>query len=47
MKLVPEVEALRPQMREWRHHLHAHPETAFEETQTAAYVADKLKDFGL
>ena len=47
MKLVPEVEALRPQMREWRHHLHAHPETAFEETQTAAYVADKLKAFGL
>jgi len=47
MKLVPEVEALRPQMREWRHHLHAHPETAFEETQTAAYVADKLKGFGL
>ena len=47
MKLVPEVEALRPQMREWRHHLHAHPETAFEETQTAAYVADKLKSFGI
>ena len=47
MKLVPEVEALRPQMREWRHHLHAHPETAFEETQTAAYVADKLRAFGL
>jgi amidohydrolase len=47
MKLVPEVEALRPQMREWRHHLYAHPETAFEETQTAAYVADKLRSFGL
>ena len=34
MKLVPEVEALRPQMREWRHHLHANPETAFEETKS-------------
>jgi hippurate hydrolase len=34
-------------MREWRHHIHAHPETAFEETATAAFVADKLESFGL
>tara|TARA_R110000796_G_scaffold11478_1_gene38075 strand:- start:66033 stop:67223 length:1191 start_codon:yes stop_codon:yes gene_type:complete len=31
----------------WRHHLHAHPETAFEENLTSAFVADKLKSFGL
>ena len=26
----------------WRHTLHAHPETAFEEVETARFVADKL-----
>ena len=35
MKIVPEVAALVPEMKAWRHHLHAHPETAFEETATA------------
>ncbi len=34
-------------MREWRRHLHQYPETAFEETQTAQFVADKLREFGL
>jgi len=34
-------------MRRWRHHLHAHPETAFEEVATAAYVAERLRSFGL
>ena len=32
---------------EWRHQLHNHPETAFEEVQTAAFVADKLKEMGI
>ena len=47
MNLVPEVSALVPRMRAWRHHLHAHPETAFEETATAAFVAERLRAFGL
>ena len=47
MNLVPEIAAMQAQMREWRHHLHAHPETAFEEEATAAYVAAKLRSFGL
>src|SRR5580765_1017416 len=47
MKLVPEVAALVPEIRAWRHHIHAHPETAFEETGTSAFVADKLRSFGL
>ena len=47
MKLVPEVLALVPEMTAWRHHLHAHPETAFEEAATSAFVADKLRSFGL
>jgi amidohydrolase len=47
VKIAPEVAALVPEMKAWRHHLHAHPETAFEETATAAFVADKLRSFGL
>lgn len=31
----------------WRHHLHQHPEFGFEETQTAAFIAQKLSEFGL
>jgi hippurate hydrolase len=47
MNIVPEVAALDAEMRGWRHHIHAHPETAFEETATSAFVADKLRSFGL
>jgi metal-dependent amidase/aminoacylase/carboxypeptidase family protein len=36
-----------PQMTEWRRHIHAHPETAFEEVDTARYVADRLRSFGV
>ncbi|WP_332778364.1 M20 aminoacylase family protein [Polaromonas sp.] len=31
----------------WRHHLHRHPETGFEEVRTADYVASVLKALGL
>lgn len=31
----------------WRRHLHAHPETAFEEKATADFVAGKLEEFGI
>ena len=34
-------------MRLWRQHLHRYPETAFEETATAQFIADKLTSFGL
>ena len=47
MNILPEIAASVPEMNEWRHHIHAHPETAFEETATAAFVADKLASFGL
>ena len=47
MNIVPEIAALDTEMRGWRHRLHAHPETAFEETATSAFVADKLRSFGL
>src|SRR5260221_11285940 len=34
-------------MTAWRHDIHSHPETAFEEVRTADIVADKLKQFGI
>lgn len=39
-KLTPEVVA-------WRHHIHANPELGFQEVETARFVADKLRSFGL
>ena len=47
MNLVPEAAALDGELRGWRHHLHAHPETAFEEKATAAFVAERLREMGL
>jgi amidohydrolase len=47
MQLCPEVLRLVPEMKDWRHHLHAHPETAFEETATGAFVAERLRALGL
>ncbi|MBK6336794.1 MAG: amidohydrolase [Betaproteobacteria bacterium] len=47
MTIIPEVAALVPQMKAWRHHLHAHPETAFEEVATGAFVAAELRLLGL
>lgn len=31
----------------WRRHLHQHPELSFEEFETASFIADKLRSFGL
>ena len=31
-------------MTAWRHHLHAHPETGFEERQTAEFVEMCMRD---
>lgn len=46
--MIPvEIQQLRPQMQQWRHHLHQIPETAFEETLTSEYIADLLRQFGL
>src|SRR6476660_4774012 len=47
MNIVPEVASLDTEMRDWRHHIHAHPETAFEETETSAFVTGKLEAIGL
>ncbi len=38
-EMLPEISA-------WRHDIHAHPELRFEEHRTAAFVAQKLREFG-
>jgi amidohydrolase len=39
--------ALTPSLVNWRHRLHANPETAFQEHETAQFVAAQLAEFGL
>lgn len=40
-------DALKQEMTGWRRDLHAHPEFGFDEKRTAAFVAAKLREFGL
>ncbi|QKC91191.1 amidohydrolase [Mesorhizobium sp. NZP2234] len=40
-------ETLKREMTGWRRDLHAHPEFGFEEKRTSAFVAAKLREFGL
>jgi amidohydrolase len=47
MTIDPRIARLHGEMTEWRRDLHAHPELGFEETRTAAMVADRLESFGL
>jgi hippurate hydrolase len=47
MKIVPAVAAIEHEMRDWRHHLHAHPELGFAEYETARFVADKLRSWNI
>lgn len=47
MNIPEEIKKLVPEMKAWRHELHARPETAFEEKWTSAFIAEKLKSFGL
>jgi hippurate hydrolase len=41
------IAALTPEVIGWRHHIHAHPELGFQEVNTARFVAEKLRSFGL
>jgi amidohydrolase len=47
MPAIPEIERRRDDLAAWRRHLHRHPELAYEEVGTAAFVAEKLADWGL
>jgi amidohydrolase len=41
-----EAEAMSPCLREWRRHLHEHPELSYKEYETTAFIASALKDLG-
>ena len=47
MPIKDEIAAFANDMRAWRRDIHAHPETAFEETRTSDIVAEKLESFGI
>lgn len=47
MSIPADIAAMEPHLVEWRHDLHIHPETAFEEHRTAAFVARELRAAGL
>ena len=47
MELLDRIRERHDTLTAWRHHIHAHPELAYEEKATSDFVADKLAGFGL
>lgn len=47
MPVINRIAAFAPEMTAWRHWLHRHPELEFDLPQTAAFVAGKLREFGV
>jgi len=47
LPIIEQIVEQQQQMTTWRRHLHAYPELAFEEHLTAAFVADRLAEFGI
>ena len=47
MPIINRIADFHAEMTEWRHRLHAHPETAFEEHKTSEFVAERLTSFGI
>jgi amidohydrolase len=46
-KWKQKLEASYPDMVAWRRHLHRHPELSYGEKQTAAFVAERLRHWGI
>jgi hippurate hydrolase len=46
MTVSPAIAELVPDAQRWRRHLHAHPELLYDVDQTAAFVAERLREFG-
>ena len=46
MSVDPAIAAIAPEAQRWRRHLHAHPELLYDVHQTAAFVAERLREFG-
>lgn len=47
MPVINRIADFTAEMTGWRRHLHAHPELQFDCHQTAAFVVQKLRDFGV
>jgi hippurate hydrolase len=47
MAVINRIAEWQEELTAWRRDLHAHPELAFEEVRTAAFVAEKLRAFGV
>ena len=47
MTVIPRIQEFHADLVSWRRHIHAHPETAFEERLTSEFVAAKLESFGI
>lgn len=47
MPIVNRVAELQDEVTAWRRYLHERPELGYEERETAAFVADKLRSFGV
>ena len=47
MPIINRISDFHPDMTEWRHALHAHPEICFEEVWTGDFIAEKLRSFGI
>ena len=46
MPILNRVADLQPEIMGWRRNLHAHPELMYDVHRTAAFVADRLREFG-
>jgi len=46
MSVNPAIAELVPDAQRWRRHLHANPELLYDLDQTAAFVAERLREFG-
>lgn len=47
MPVINRIAEWQDELTAWRRHLHAHPELAFEEVATSAFVAERLREFGV
>lgn len=47
MPVINRIAEFHEDMKEWRQHLHANPELLFDTVETAAFVVERLKEFGV
>ena len=47
MPIVNRIAEFADDMRTWRRHLHQHPELSLDCHQTAAFVTERLREFGV